>query len=137
MTAILSKKILEYIAAIYELAKEYRKDKNNYINVKNIAENHNISKTYLLELLSDLKQRDLVESTRGSKGGFRLKKHPNKITILEIIEAIKGSYEISTNLKESEPLSLFWKDFEEVIRVKLSITLDEVMKKYVALSFDI
>lgn len=43
---------------------------------------------YLYKVLQQLGRNDLVLSQRGSKGGFTLRKKPEEITLLEVINAV-------------------------------------------------
>lgn len=58
-----------------------------------IAEEENISEKYLEQLLSFLRNQGIITGKRGSKGGYRLKTSPDKLTILHIIELLEGPIE--------------------------------------------
>jgi len=58
--------------------------------MKNISENQGISLKYLHALLTRLKEAGLVRSVRGAGGGFQLARHPSKIRIIEVVEALEG-----------------------------------------------
>jgi len=45
---------------------------------------------YLLQILRKLVNARVLNSVRGVQGGFRLAKPANKITLLEIVEAVDG-----------------------------------------------
>ena len=45
---------------------------------------------YLLQLLRKLVLSGVLDSVRGVQGGYRLAKPANKITLLEIVEAVDG-----------------------------------------------
>jgi Rrf2 family protein len=45
---------------------------------------------YLLQLLRKLVNARVLNSVRGVQGGYRLNKPANKITLLEIVEAVDG-----------------------------------------------
>lgn len=55
-----------------------------------IAEEGDIPKPFLRKILSTLTKAGLIESIRGIKGGVRLLKPANEISLLQIIEAIDG-----------------------------------------------
>ncbi|MCA9255347.1 MAG: Rrf2 family transcriptional regulator [Phycisphaerales bacterium] len=57
---------------------------------REIAERHGLPQSLLMNVLKSLSQSDLVESTRGAKGGYRLGKGPTEITLSAIIEAVEG-----------------------------------------------
>jgi Rrf2 family protein len=45
---------------------------------------------FLLQILRNLVTSGILESTRGVEGGYKLKRGPEAISLLEIIEAIDG-----------------------------------------------
>ncbi len=59
--------------------------------LKDIATYQNISEKYLWQLIKPLKSVGLINSIRGSKGGYVLAKPPAAITMKEIIGALEGS----------------------------------------------
>ena len=58
------------------------------VQVKTICDNHGISARFLMQILLQLKASGLVESTRGTTGGYLLAKPPTKITLADVILAI-------------------------------------------------
>ncbi len=57
---------------------------------REIAEHHNLPQSLLMNVLKALSQSDLVESTRGAKGGYRLGRASAEITLAAIIKAVEG-----------------------------------------------
>src|SRR5688572_12007100 len=57
---------------------------------KALAEYHGVSESYLAKHLQALAGAGLIESVPGPKGGFRLVRAPEAITVLEVVEAIEG-----------------------------------------------
>lgn len=53
-----------------------------------IAELTKVPSDYLSKVLQQLTRAKLIESLRGSKGGFRLIKDPEKLTILEVVQTV-------------------------------------------------
>lgn len=74
--------IMVYLARNYE--------NESYITLKEIAEKENISLKYLEKIMALLNKAKLVDTQRGSSGGYRLNKKPEEYTLLEIIEASEG-----------------------------------------------
>jgi len=63
----------------------------DFVTVISIAEKLGISKIYLEQVFSLLKRSKLVTSIKGSQGGYQLSKSADKITILEILQAVEIS----------------------------------------------
>jgi Rrf2 family protein len=57
---------------------------------QDISRQYDIPLEYLLKILQQLVRANVLRSKRGPRGGFSLAKAPNKITMLEIIEAVDG-----------------------------------------------
>ena len=58
---------------------------------REITASQQISPHYLENILIPLKDQGLIESVRGPRGGFILKRPPEQITMFEIITALEGS----------------------------------------------
>jgi Rrf2 family protein len=61
------------------------------INLRTIAEKQGISDSYLEQLIASLKKADLVLSTRGARGGYRLSRAPSEITVGDVLRVLEGS----------------------------------------------
>ncbi|MBS0246782.1 MAG: Rrf2 family transcriptional regulator [Proteobacteria bacterium] len=55
-----------------------------------LAEFHDVSPSYLLKHLQAMAGAGLLESVPGPKGGYRLAKAADKITLLDIVVAVEG-----------------------------------------------
>ena len=65
---------------------------------EDISKQYGIPIEYLLKILQQLARANVLRSKRGPQGGFWLAKPPNKITMLEIIEAVAGPLTSELNL---------------------------------------
>ena len=63
------------------------------LSTRDIAERLDVSSAHLAKVLQRLARVGLVESERGPKGGFRLGKPVDDISLLEVYEAIEGPFE--------------------------------------------
>jgi Rrf2 family protein len=57
---------------------------------KALAELHGVSETYLLKHLQALTAAGLLESVPGPKGGYRLARPAQAISLLDLVQAIEG-----------------------------------------------
>lgn len=60
------------------------------VGVQMLAQVQKISPTYLSKVLSKLVKAGLIESSTGVNGGYKLLEPKEKISFLEVIEAIEG-----------------------------------------------
>ncbi len=62
--------------------------KSGPVALISIAKRHAISKSYLEQLIAQLRKNNLVASVRGPGGGYLIKEQPQKITVAHIIQAV-------------------------------------------------
>ncbi len=60
------------------------------VQARAIAQRQAIPLRFLEQVLSSMKKAGLVESLRGAKGGYVLRKSPSAISLAEIVEALDG-----------------------------------------------
>lgn len=63
---------------------------DEYIALKDIAERQRISKKYLEQIIPIFNRSDILRTTRGSQGGYRLAKSPDKYTVGDILRLTEG-----------------------------------------------
>lgn len=63
---------------------------DNYISISKIGEELDISRHFLTKILQHLTESNLLESLKGPRGGVRLKKSADEISLIDIVEAIDG-----------------------------------------------
>ena len=56
-----------------------------FVALKDIAERQNISKKYLEQIIPIFNKSDILRTTRGSQGGYKLSRSPDKYTVGEIL----------------------------------------------------
>jgi len=123
---VFSEKVNYGLAAIFELAKSYDE---GYIQIKQIATSQKIPKNYLEQLLIDLKRAGLVESMRGSLGGYRLKKLASDIKIIDLIEALERPIEVVDYSKNSVVLQSFWKNIEKKFKELFNDSIEKLIEE--------
>jgi Rrf2 family protein len=75
------------VKAILELATQPRQGP---VQVRNIAKNQGLPVRFLEQVMNSLKKAGLVESIRGSQGGYLLNRSPKEITLGDVLKAIDG-----------------------------------------------
>ena len=83
----LSKRCRYGLRALYHLTREYGR---GAVPISQIAAQENIPHKFLEAILLQLRNRGIVESQKGKKGGYYLAARPDAITMGSIIRAIDG-----------------------------------------------
>jgi Rrf2 family iron-sulfur cluster assembly transcriptional regulator len=65
-------------------------DSKSIIKRKAIAANMEIPSHFLSKIAQQLARAGLIEINQGAKGGYRLLRPPEKITMLDVIQAVEG-----------------------------------------------
>ncbi|MDJ0396235.1 Rrf2 family transcriptional regulator [Rhodococcus sp. G-MC3] len=63
---------------------------NDAVPTAALAASHDLSATYLNKQLQLLVKAELLSSAPGKRGGFRLTRPPESITMLDVVDAIEG-----------------------------------------------
>jgi Rrf2 family protein len=87
----LTRKTEYALVAMTDLA---RKSPAN-LSAREIGRRFRLPLPVLTNILNQLARRGLVTSTRGPKGGYRLAREPNQISLANVIEAIEGSLKLT------------------------------------------
>ncbi len=83
----ISQKGLYALQAIMTLARRYG---NETVKIRDIAIDSDLPEKFLELILLELKNARIVESVRGAKGGYRLRRAPAEIKLSEIIRLVDG-----------------------------------------------
>jgi len=113
--------------------------KKGYYSLAQIAKEEKISLAYLERLFAKLKKAKIVGSQKGVKGGYRLSRPLNKISVKEVFEALEGNlspYDCDCldlsgicKIKCSCNIKMVWQKLEQEINKTLnSISLKDLIK---------
>ena len=83
----ISQKGLYALQALMTLARRYG---HETIKIRDIATDSDLPEKFLELILLELKNARIVESVRGAKGGYRLRRSPSEIKLSEIIRLVDG-----------------------------------------------
>jgi len=119
--------------AMLDLAVNYGDGKP--VPVREIATRNRIPENFLEQLIRILKKEGLVESIRGSQGGYVLGRKPAEIRVSEIINALEGPISLAdclevTTCRESMscPSRRLWSRIKDSIeKVTESTTLEDLV----------
>lgn len=106
-----------------------------FIPVSEISENLNLSENYLEQLARMLKKDGLIKSSRGPKGGYKINRDLESITIGQILRSLEGdmttsecvSGKVNCNDK-CDAYDLFTKLDYLINQAVDSITLEDIVK---------
>jgi Rrf2 family protein len=111
-----------------------------YVSLKDVAERQGISKNYLEQIITLLKNTDMLKTTRGSQGGYKLAKLPEQYTVGDILRITEGNLAPVACLVDDVNMcqrNLFcmtldvWRGLGKVIENYLDgITLQDILDKY-------
>jgi Rrf2 family protein len=83
----ISQKGLYALQAMMMLARRYNQ---GAIKIRDIAYEENLPEKFLELILLEMKNARMVESVRGAKGGYALRRPPDEIHLSEIVRLIDG-----------------------------------------------
>ena len=122
------------VTAVLDLA--LHQDKGP-VSLAAISERQGISLSYLEQLFSKLRRNDVVSSTRGPGGGYKLTNDVDKVSVSDIILAVDESCKV-VDCEDSEGCGGgyqclthdLWQELSNEIRTFLDgITLSEIMSQ--------
>ncbi len=79
------------MVALAQRASERRDGEEPVVPLAEIAERDGLPLAYLEHLVARLRKAGLIDSRRGSRGGYMLARPPQEITMAEVVEALEGS----------------------------------------------
>lgn len=95
------------------------------VPIATVAERRDIPVQFLEQLFATLRRAGLLISQRGVKGGYRLARDPEQITVLEVVQALDGVLG-----EEEREAGGIWADGVESLRSVFSrATIAEVARR--------
>jgi Rrf2 family transcriptional regulator, iron-sulfur cluster assembly transcription factor len=101
----LSTKTRYGVRAIFDIAYHGQDAGQASAQARDIARREDIPLRYLEQIFQDLKRAGLVDSKRGPRGGYYLKRAPEEISLAEVVRALQGPIEEMFLVEEMEPTS--------------------------------
>lgn len=132
----ISTKVEYGLIAIIDIALYSEGDKS--VNSVQIAERHGISKKFLEQIMNSLRIARLVTALKGAKGGYRLTKPTNEITLSEILNALDisilaepcSNFSDDTKIRNLIDNDVWKKMNDSVLNVTDNITLADLLEDY-------
>jgi len=107
------------------------------IPLAEIAKRQKLSVKYLEQLIIPLKASGLIQSVRGARGGYRLTRSPDRITVGQVIEVLEGGLSLVDCVNDPKSCKLrvhcltrpLWQGVSRLIKEHLSsLTLKDVLE---------
>ena len=108
-----------------------------YISLKTISDRTQLSMKYLEMIVGNLKKAELVDSTRGKEGGYKLNKTPQEYSIGELLRCMEDNLAPVACIKEGEiqcdrsgacltvPM---WKELDDITNAYLdTVSLEDLL----------
>ncbi len=93
------------VRAMFDIAYHSHDQPAVAAQAKDIARRENIPLRYLEQIFQDLKRAGLVESKRGPRGGYYLKREAAEITLGDVVRALQGPVEEMFVLEDDDAKS--------------------------------
>ncbi len=114
-----------------------RQEPNQRASTKQIAETQKIPPSFLAKIVSQLSIAGLIHTSRGARGGVILSKPADKISLLDVVEAIDGPIALndctispaSCDNYSDCPLHDIWAETQKILVDKLrNTTFDKYVR---------
>ena len=121
---------LEYACRIAIcLSKKY--PSNEWVSIEKLSKEEQLPCNYLVQILSELRKADLIESRRGQKGGYKLSKKPEMISLHDIVLAMDPSmFSLGVQAigKSGQAVVLTWQEINRgLIDTAKALTMDQIV----------
>ena len=123
---------LEYACrALAQLAR--RDDGRSLTRLEDLAQREAASANFLVQILNDLRRAGLVDSRRGSNGGYLLARPAKSITLQQIVLAVDPSliqFSVSSDGESGTAVRAAWKTVADALEQQMqAITLDALTQQ--------
>ena len=121
---MISKKGVYGLSAMYVLALNLNDD---LMQSKDIASKANIPHNFLEQILIVLKKANLVKSIRGNKGGYKLFKSAEKISVYDILNSLESCISCIPEEQEEQLLFSFWQESQNKMKNIFDLSLHDLV----------
>jgi len=119
------------------------REKNRVISRKEVSKEMEIPDQFLGKIAQQLARSGFLEVIQGAKGGYRLLMNPEKITLLDVVEAVSGEIFLNDCIMNPEScarssfcaVNEVWEKAREQLRTTLrDATFDKLLKEDLCIS---
>ena len=126
------------ILALSEVARRRNDPRGTGVQASEVSEEYDLPTAYAAKVMGQLVKARVLRSGRGPRGGFQLARAPEKISLLEVFEAVHGVVDdgggkrVPGKIPESlrRDVSAAFANVTDQIRKRMAaVTLAHVLKK--------
>jgi Rrf2 family transcriptional regulator, cysteine metabolism repressor len=76
----------------------------HFSTAKEIADNYQIPYQLVAKVLQNFTKSEIVISFQGARGGYKLNRSPDNISLIEIIKAVERNYQLTECMQEDSSI---------------------------------
>ena len=114
------------VDAVLDLARHYG---DGLVQLKDIAERHDIPAPYLVQIFNRLSHAGLVRASRGQQGGYALARDPRQTSFLAVLEALEGPMETARSRSSGDVVKDAYSQVEAAAKEILDVPLSEILTR--------
>ena len=124
------------LRAVLYLARRYEKTTER-APTSQIAEDQEIPPSFLAKIISQLSIAGLINTSRGARGGVKLARSPEEISLLDVVEAIDGPITLNECVADPSECAfgdncpiheIFCEAKQELVRKLSASTFDKMLE---------
>lgn len=120
------------LRVMIDIAKNQNDD---YVSINSISQRQNISNKYLEQIVSKLSKANMLVTSRGAQGGYKLSRKPSEYKVGEILRTLEGELNTMDCTHGECPMKSgcssfkFWDGLDKLINNYVdSYTLEDLIK---------
>lgn len=116
------------LSALIEIARQT--EQGEPVSAASISDELGVSKIYLEQIFWGLKRNDILHSTKGKNGGYRLTNAPDKITVKETLLAVENGLfkKVETAGLEQSPANTV--ALEQLVFIPLDKAVEDCLRRH-------
>jgi Rrf2 family protein len=127
---IASLKVEYSLRVLAQLARRHKP--GTVVRIEDLAKAEAIPANYLVQLLNELREGELVASKRGKAGGYRLARNPSDISlqdVLAVVEPSLGKTRVTVKGASGPQVAALWREVSRRLEAELDkVTLAHLMR---------
>ena len=126
-----SKAAMYGVLAVVEVARRQATSSNG-VQAHDIAKTFSLPVAYCAKVMSQLARAGIFQSGRGPRGGFKLQRQPDQITLLDIVSVVNGQIAPKDAMDQSEAADPIIKSMNVVMHRAFDLLRQELQRVTIA-----